>query len=127
MQGDNTVTEGAEHYRSTLVHGEGTKQDLLTIQRGNPAVYHAAMEAVNHNTQRRLVWALVQNDGRISYTELDAKIDVCDRTKRKHLQKLEEKSLVQRIDANYTFIEFASVEAKVLIHHALTTWYDSTA
>jgi hypothetical protein len=119
--------QGVEQYRSTLVHGENTAKELVSIQCNNPTTYHAAMEAVNHSTQRRLVWAVVQSDGRISYTDLDAKIDVCDRTKRKHLQALEDNNLLQRIDANYTFVEFGSLEAEVLLRHALSTWYDSTA
>jgi len=120
-------SQGVEQYHSTLVYGGNTAKDLVSIQRNNPTMYHAAMEAVNHNTQRRLVWAVTQSNGRISYTDLDAKIDVCDRTKRKHLQALEDNNLLQRIDANYTFVEFGSLEAEVLLRHALSTWYDSTA
>jgi len=117
-------TQGVEHYRSTLVHGSSTPAELVKIQTENPVAYHESINAVQHDTQRRLVWAVVQNDGRISYQELDELLSVGDRTKRKHLQKLEDAELLQRIDSNFTFIEFYSQDAEVLLHHALSTWYD---
>jgi len=116
--------QGVEHYRSTLVHGTTTATELVEIQTENPVAYHESINAVQHDTQRRLVWAVVQNDGRVSYQELDEMLNVGDRTKRKHLQKLEEAELLQRIDSNFTFIEFYSRDAEVLLHHALSTWYD---
>jgi len=117
-------TEGVEQYPSTLVHGSTTAGELVKVQTDNPEQYHAAINAVQHNTQRRLVWAVIQNDGRISYNELERFVNVTERTQRKHLSNLESDKLLQRIDANFTFVEFYSDTAKVLLHHALSTWYD---
>ena len=115
---------GVEHYPSTLVYGSTTPTELIKIQTENPTTYHEAINAVQHETQRRLIWAVVQHDGRVSYKEMDDYLTVSARTKRKHMQKLEENDLLQRIDANFTFVEFHSDVAEVLLHHALTTWYD---
>jgi DeoR/GlpR family transcriptional regulator of sugar metabolism len=82
------------------------------------------MNAVQHDTQRRIVWALVQNDGRVSYQQLDEFMTVSDRTRRKHVTTLESKDLLNRVDANFTFLEFASIEAEALIKNALTSWYN---
>ena len=117
-------TEGVEQYPSTLVHGSNTPTELVSVQRNNPETYHETINAVQHNTQRRLIWAVIQNEGRVSYNELDGFVNVSERTQRKHLAKLEDADVLNRIDANFTFIEFASQEAKILSHHALSTWYD---
>lgn len=118
---------GVEGYPSTLVHGTTTGTELVEVQRENPGVYLEAMNAVQHDTQRRLVWALVQNDGRVSYNELKTLTNVSERTQRKHVTNLVEQDLINRVDANFTFIEFASFEAEILLRHALSVWYDSTA
>ena len=117
-------TVGVEQYPSTLVYGSNTPTELVEVQRENPEAYHESINAVQHDTQRRLIWAVIQNDGRVSYRELDDFVNVTERTQRKHLQKLEEAKLLQRIDANFTFVEFYSQDAEVLAHHALSTWYD---
>lgn len=118
--------EGVEGSPSTLVHDGATQNELINTQRQNPTTYFAAMNAVQHNTQRRLVWALIQNNGRVSYNELKTLTTVSERTQRKHVSNLVDEDLINRVDANFTFIEFASIEAEALLKHALSVWYDST-
>ena len=119
--------KGVEGYPSTLVRGGTTQNELIETQRENPSEYLSAINAVQHDTQRRLVWALVQNNGRVSYKELESLTTVSERTQRKHVSNLVEMNLISRVDANFTFIEFASIEAEALLRHALTIWYDSTS
>lgn len=89
----------------------------------NPAEYFATVNAVQHDTQRRILYALVQGSGVTDRDEIAEVANVSDRTVRKHTNRLEEHDLVERPDHNTTAVRFASVEARALATHALNVWF----
>jgi len=116
---------GAEGTPSTLVRG-GTTRDVLSVQRERPALHFAAVDAVRHDTQRRIVYALAAQNGRVTYDDLADVTTTSDRTVRKHAGKLADNDLIQRTNANLVFFEFASSDAEILLREALARWYDLT-
>lgn len=111
---------------STLLHGTTTEEELVRTHADNPGLVFDVYNSVQHNTQRRVLWALVQESGRVSYDELEPYMTVSQRSTRKHVSNLVDNDIINRIDANFTFIEFDSIAAEVLTKEALTRWYDKT-
>lgn len=114
---------GVEGTPSTLVRG-GTTRDVLDVQREAPSTHFAAVDAVRHDTQRRIVWALATQNGRVTYDDLESVTTTSDRTVRKHASNLVDDGLIERTNANLVFFEFASPEAEILVREALSRWYD---
>ena len=117
---------GVEGGPSTLVRGEGNSRDVLTVQREEPETHFAAVDAVRHDTQRRIIWALATQNGRVSYQDLDEVTTTSERTVRKHASNLVDAGLIERTNANFVFFEFATPSAEILTREALSRWYDLT-
>ena len=107
-------TEPAEGYPSTLVHDE-----IGELQETHAAEFIALTEAIHTETQRRILYGLVDCLGDASYVELDKYTTVSRRSLRKHLSRLEEKDIVDRRDANFGLVAFSSHEVKALTQHLL--------
>lgn len=114
---------GVEGGPSTLVRKD-TSRDVLDVQREEPATHFAAVDAVRHDTQRRIVWALATQNGRVTYDDLESVTTTSDRTVRKHASNLVDDGLIERTNANLVFFEFASPTAEILAREALSRWYD---
>lgn len=88
-----------------------------------PSEYFAVVNAVQHDTQRKILYSLVQGSGATTYDEIRSVVNVGKRTVRKHAQKLEEKNIVDRPDHNTTALRFTSIEVRALATHALNVWF----
>jgi len=123
----STRSKGAEGGPSTLIHESGTStaERLHEVRQENPSRVFDAYDAVRQNTQRRLLYALATNDGRVSYKQLSRELDVSDRTRRKHVSALVDAGLVGRIEANFTVVTFADDDADVICREALARWFDT--
>jgi len=113
---------GEEGYPSTLVHRSTTSQadaELLEIQRENPDRYIALMDAIHNDTQRKILYSLVNGLGESSYRDLERITTVSRRTLRKHVSRLEDNNIVERRDANFSIVSFPSVEIRALVQHVV--------
>lgn len=117
----NHGTAGAEQYPSGKPRG-GSPQ-LVRYQRQHPQEYFAAMNAVQHDTQRRIVHAIVHGLGDATYSEIRELSNVGDRTIRKHVSKLEENGLVERRRGWITMVVVESSVVLALLEHALECYY----
>lgn len=118
-------TPQVEGFPSTLVHGEARPATVVDVQRENPELHFAAVNAVQTDTQRRILWKLAHYGDRATYADLTNVVTTSDRTVRKHVTRLDDAGIVNRVNANKVFIEFASKDAKILTHEALGRWYDA--
>lgn len=116
---------GVEGGPSTLVR-EATTETVADVERDRPAVHFAAVDAVRHDTQRRILWCLANQNGRVTYDDLESVTTTSDRTVRKHASKLVDDGLIDRTNANLVFFEFASPDAEILVRENLSRWYDFT-
>jgi len=115
---------GVEGTPSTLVQGETTTRTVADVEREQPALHFAAADAVRHDTQRRILYTLASENGRVTYSDLESVTTTSDRTVRKHASKLVDADLITRTNANLVFFEFASDAAEILVRENLTRWYD---
>jgi len=118
---------GAEGYPSTLVHEESTNEadaELLEIQRNRTEEYIGLMEALNTDTQRKILYGLVDGLGEASYRDLEHITTVSKRSLRKHTQRLESKGIVERRDANYGIVSFPDHKIRALAQHVLYCYED---
>lgn len=104
---------------------KGTPVGQLIRER--PALHFAAVDAVRHDTQRRILYTIVAIDAPATYDEIGRHCDRTDRTIRKHAQRLEETELVERVDSKQASFHAASDDADALIRHALTLYFDADA
>jgi len=121
MSAPNQSKEGAEGYPSGLVRGRTTEADaeLTQLQRENATEYLALMEAIHHDTQRKILYGLVDGLGEASYRDLEAITTVSRRTLRKHTQRLEDDGIVERRDVNIGMVSFPSYELRALAQHMI--------
>jgi len=123
MSKSNPTTEGAEGNPSTLV-GYSAGQEIYEIQRNRTEEYIGIMDALNTDTQRKILYGLVDGLGEASYRDLDHITTVSKRSLRKHASRLEEKGIVERRDANYGIVSFPDHEIRALAQHALYCYED---
>jgi DeoR/GlpR family transcriptional regulator of sugar metabolism len=105
--------------------GEDTPP-VLAVQRDHPDLHFRIVDAVRHDTQRPILWALVSTGGRVTYDDLAEFCTTSDRTVRKHANRLVDDGLLERTNANLVFFEFASDAAEVLIRETLSQWTETT-
>jgi len=125
MSDVNPHTEGAEGNPSDDLTGFGwdAETELAQLQREHAEEFLALGEAIHHDTQRKILYGLVNGLGEASYHDLEAITTVSRRSLRKHVKRLEDKGLVERIDSRHYVIGFASYETRVLAQH-LVYCYD---
>lgn len=125
MSGENTSLQGVEGGPSSVLRGVsvGSTEELLQLQRENAELYFACVDAVRHDTQRKIIHALVHGHGATDYTEIREIATVTDRTLRKHVTNLQDKNLVERVNSRVSRIQFTSVEVRALAAHALNCYY----
>jgi len=117
-------TEGAEGNPSKMPQSKGVSSDeLLTVQRENPEKYFACINAVQKQTKRGILQALVDNSGQATYEEIEAYLTVSRRSLRTHLKDLEEDDVIVRPNVRVSSAKFASLEARALASHALYCFY----
>lgn len=112
-------TEEAEGYPSDDLPGAVTETELTEIQKQHSREFFACTNAVQHETQRAILTALVHNSGECTYEMIEPYSHVSQRTVRKHVGKLEEQNVVDRIDSRSYRIAFTSLEVRALAAHAL--------
>jgi DNA-binding transcriptional ArsR family regulator len=120
----SSTDRGVEGYPSTLVREGADSRTVADVERERPAIHFAAVDAVRHDTQRRILHTLASENGRVTYSDLGNMTTTSDRTVRKHATKLVENGLIDRTNANLVFFEFASHAAEILVRENLTRWYD---
>jgi len=120
------INELAEQYRSGVLPTGDTKRQatVLQLQRENPELYFATVNAVQHRTQREILHGLAQQSGEITYDLLDDYVTVQKRTVRKHAKQLEEQNVIERIDSRSYRLAFASDTARILGHEALRAFFN---
>jgi len=112
---------GAEGYPSGVLHGRDTQRDaeVVQLQRDHASEYIGMTEALHHDTQRKILYALVNGLGEVSYYEIEAITTVSRRSLRKHVSALEEQNIVKRINSRSHIIAFRSYEIRVLAQHLI--------
>lgn len=123
MSGEqNHGTATAERNRSDVV-GDRVVQEsdgrLIELQRKHNSEYLTLIQALDQPTQRKILHALVNGLGDASYREIEAITTVGKRAIRKHIRRLEDEGIVERIDAQTYIIAFGSYEIRALAQHAL--------
>ena len=113
---------GYEGTPSGVVGGGTPVGDLIAEC---PALHFAAVDAVRHDTQRRILYTIVAVDEPATYQTIGEHTDRTDRTVRKHAQKLEETRLVDRVGGKCATFTAADHVADALIRHALTLYFDA--
>lgn len=98
-----------------------------TVVVENPELHFAAVDAVRHDTQRRILYTIVAIDAPATYETIGEYIDRSDRTLRKHAKRLEDTHLVDRSKGKAPAFQPATDTADVLIRHALTLYFDADA
>jgi len=116
------VEGGYEGPPSGVVRDTTPVGDLISER---PGLHFAAVDAVRHDTQRRILYTIVAVDEPATYAEIGRYCDRTDRTIRKHAQRLEETKLVERVDSKQASFHAASDDADVLIRHALTLYFNA--
>jgi len=99
---------------------------LIDLQQEQPERYFAAIDAVRHDTQRRIVFALV-DAGTATYNDLTEYADVSERTLRKHAARLAEVELIDRTDGGVATFAFSDRDARALCSHALSVYFNADA
>jgi len=98
---------------------------IITIQEANPDEYFAVVDAIRHQTQGKVLEALNLHRGSITKGELQKYVTVSDRTLRKHLTRLDERSLIDKDTSRTTVVSFASENVELLVAHGLACLSDS--
>jgi len=126
MSDAERVNSVAERDRSGVLPTGDAEYDarVVHLQRENPDLYFAAVNAVQQQTQREILHGLAQQSGEITYDILDEYVTVQKRTVRKHAKKLEENGLIERIDSRSYRLAFASDTARILGHEALRAFFN---
>lgn len=112
--------------RKWLDGHESGADNLLTMQRlreENPRAVFALTNAVQKDTQRKILAALTLGLCGSTYEELDKYLTVSKRTQRKHVKKLEENGIVERVDSRSTAISFVSNEMEVLAAEMVSLYH----
>lgn len=130
-EGDRmSVGSQPEHPRSgvptfTTAGEEQSSPDgeLLTMQQSHFGVYSSLVDAVRHDTQRKILSAVYDGMGSVTYDEIDRYVTVGRRAVRKHLKKLEDADVLERADGRSGSVSFASFEAEALAEHALSCYH----
>jgi len=120
---ETTTTAGVDTYPSGLLRGSAGKE-VYEIQRKRTEEYVGIMEALTTNTQRKILYGLVNGLGEASYRDLDQITTVSKRSLRRHASRLEQKGIVERRDANLGVISFPNYEVRVLAQHILYCYED---
>jgi len=120
----SSAGEGVEGTPSTLVRGDTPARSVADVERDHPETHFAAADAVRHDTQRRILYVLASENGRVTYDDLENVTTTSNRTVRKHAGKLADADLIDRTNANLVFFEFASHAAEILVRENLSRWYD---
>jgi len=130
------VSEGS-HMSAPRIEGgyEGTPSGVVSkgttpvgeVVAENPERHFAAVDAVRHDTQRRILYTIAAVDEPATYQTIGEYTDRSDRTVRKHAQKLEAANLVERVGGKCATFNSADNVADVLIRHALTLYFDADA
>jgi DNA-binding transcriptional ArsR family regulator len=109
---------GAEGEGSAFLTESATHDArVVELCRENPDEYIALTKAIHTDTQRKILYALVNGLGDASYTELESITTVSRRSLRKHVCRLEEAGIVERIEDRFSLVSFASFEVRVLAQH----------
>jgi len=110
---------GAEGNPSDDLAGIGWSSDgeLTRLQAEHSAEYIALTEAIHTDTQRKILYGLVDGLGEASYRDLERITTVSRRSLRKHVKRLEEKGLVERVNSRSYVIGFTSYETRILAQH----------
>jgi len=120
----STRSGGYEGTPSGVVREKDRVGELIAEQ---PALHFAAVDAVRHDTQRRILYTIVAADEPATYATIGEYTDRTDRTVRKHAQNLEATDLVERVGGKCATFDAASDDAEALIRHALTLYFDADA
>lgn len=123
MSSTNPTTAGAEGKASGLV-GYTAGQEIYEIQRDRTEEYVGMMNALDIDTQRKILYGLVDGLGEASYRDLERITTVSKRSLRKHAQRLESKGIVERRDANLGVVSFPDHEIRALAQHVLYCYED---
>jgi predicted transcriptional regulator len=122
--------EGAEHPHSgvplftTAGEEQPSRSDqLLEYQTEHPKLWFSLCDAVRHDTQRSILTAIQDGMGSCTYDEIERYASVQRRTIRKHVKKLEENGIVERIDSRSYAISYVNFEVEVLASHALDCYF----
>lgn len=97
--------------------------ELLAMQQDHFGVYSSLVDAVRHDTQRKILAAVYDGMGGVSYDEIDRYVTVGRRTVRKHLKKLEDADVLERSTGRSGAVSFASFEAEALAEHVLGCYH----
>ena len=119
---ENHWTATAERQRSDVVRDgvvRASDAQLIELQRERADQYLTLMRALEQPTQRKILHALVNGLGDATYREIEAITTVGKRAIRKHVRRLEDEGIVQRIDAQTYIISFTSYEVRALAQHTL--------
>lgn len=82
------------------------------------------MQAIHTDTQRKILAAMVHGVGEASYRDIREYVTVSDRSIRKHVGRLEELGLVERLDARVQIVAFPSRELRALASHVVHCYYN---
>jgi len=115
---------GYEGTPSGVVYADTPVGELIAE---NPALHFDAVDAVRHDTQRRILYTIVAVDEPATYDTIGEYTDRSERTVRKHAQRLESDGLIERLDSKQASFHAADQTAEVIIRHALTLYFDADA
>lgn len=124
MSVPRSIAGGYEGTPSGVPH-EGTPVSDVIAE--NPASHFRAVDAVRHDTQRRILYVVTAVDNPATYNTISEYTDRSTRTVRKHAQRLEEQGLINRVNSGSASFYPADETADVLIRHALTLYFDADA
>ena len=103
----------------------GSLLAVLQTQREHPDLYLEAITAVQQNTKRKILHAITHHHGPVGYDELTSFTNVSRRSIRTHINDLVDRGLLNKSQSRCTVVSFANDHVEVLVHHALTTLYDT--
>lgn len=123
-------SERPEQYRSGVPtfttateEQQNTSEQLREAQLEHAELWFTACDAVRHDTQRGILTAIQEGIGGCTRQEIDRWVSVGDRAVRKHLQRLEERGLIERVDSRSHAVSYATFDVEVLVSHALDCYY----
>lgn len=105
------------------VDESSTGDELLQMQETHSDLFFAATGAMDHDTQRKVLQAVYDGFGSVTYDEIESYVTVSRRTVRKHVGRLEEKGLLERVDSRSYAVAFPCFEAEALVEHALKCYF----
>lgn len=126
MSSENRMTARAEQYPSGNTRGGVPQLDLGRLQRQHPEAHLTVTNAVQHDTQRRIIHALVHGLGDATYNEIRELSTVGDRTIRKHVARLEDAGIVRREQSWIGLVTVAGEDVLRLMEHALDCYYNTS-